>query len=195
MKSLHSSDYGIFVFSPDDEIKMRGNVTDTVRDNVLFELGLFIGRLGKSRCFIVTPDNIDLHIPTDLLGVTPATYSGARDESELEATLGPVSHEIRKAMKVQGLFKSQSKSEQKIPTSSNDNYDEDDKLILLESWLENEAVPGVAIKYSDVDDLLKIDNGSTKKLLSYLFKPNGLYRLSSSGANVFKFYVENIYSL
>ncbi|GMM73843.1 nucleotide-binding protein [Alteromonas gracilis] len=195
VKSLQSSDFGIFVFSPDDATRMRGSVENTVRDNVLFELGVFIGRLGKTRCFIVMPDNVDLHIPTDLLGVTPATYSGTRDKSEMEAALGPASHEIRNAMKRHGLFDAQLKSEEKIPNNSNDNYDEDDKLILLESWLENEAEPGVAIRYSDVDNQLKIELGSTKRLLNSLFKPNSLYKLHSAGSNVFKFYVENLYSM
>lgn len=195
INALHSSDFGIFVFSLDDEIRMRGSAKNTVRDNVLFELGLFIGRLGKTRCFIVMPDNVDLHIPTDLVGVTPATYSGARAKTEIEAAIGPASHEIRKVMKQNGLFNTEPKSEQKISTNLNDNYDEDDKLILLESWLENEAEPGTAIRYSDVDNHLKIELGSTKKLLNSLFKPNSLYKLHGAGSNIFKFYVENIYSI
>ena len=36
---LTTIDFGIFVFSPDDETKMRGKTATTVRDNVLFELG------------------------------------------------------------------------------------------------------------------------------------------------------------
>jgi predicted nucleotide-binding protein len=111
--ALASSDFGIFVFSPDDETKMRGSVSETVRDNVLFELGLFIGKLGKRRCFIVVPDNIDLHIPADLVGVTPAKYSGKRDKSEIAAALGPACHEIRQAMKLQGCFDNSAEASKK----------------------------------------------------------------------------------
>ena len=185
-EALKSSDFGIFVFSPDDETKMRGSVSDTVRDNVIFELGLFIGRLGKRRCFIVMPDNIDLHIPTDLIGVSPAKYSGERDQTEIAASLGPACHEIRQAMKLQGSF-NRSETPNKIPANDHDNYDEDDKLVLLESWLLSDAVEGKAIKYTDIDNLLKIELGSAKKLLPQVFAKNTEYKVSAAGSNVFKF--------
>ncbi|AYF32551.1 hypothetical protein CUU95_01365 [Vreelandella alkaliphila] len=192
-EALHSSDFGIFVFSPDDETKMRGNVTDTVRDNVIFELGLFVGRLGKRRCFIVMPDNVELHIPSDLVGVTPAKYSGERESSEIAAALGPACHEIRQAMKLQGLHNESSSQPQKIPGNDHDNYDEEDKIALLEAWLNNEAQEGVAIKYIDVDNHLKLELGSTKRLLPVVFKRNTIFNINVAGGNVFKFHVESSY--
>lgn len=192
-EALNSSDFGIFVFSPDDETKMRGNVSDTVRDNVIFELGLFIGKLGKRRCFIVMPDNVELHIPTDLVGVTPAKYSGDRDKTEMAASLGPACHEIRQAMKLQGAHSSQDASSKKIPANDHDNYDENDKIVLLESWLVNEAEEGAAIKYIDVDNHLKLELGSAKKLLPAVFKRNTIYRVDAAGGNVFKFSINASY--
>ncbi|WP_462158251.1 TIR domain-containing protein [Pseudoalteromonas sp. GB56] len=189
-EALDSSDFGIFVFSPDDETKMRGTVSDTVRDNVIFELGLFIGKLGKRRCFIVMPDNVDLHIPTDLVGVTPAKYSGERDKAEIAASLGPACHEIRQAMKLQGNFNTKSEESGKIPANDHDNYDENDKVVLLESWLINEAIEGDAIKYLDVDNHLKLELGSAKKLLPQVFARNTAYKVNASGGNVFKFHTE-----
>lgn len=186
-EALNSSDFGIFVFSPDDETKMRGNVHETVRDNVIFELGLFIGKLSKRRCFIVMPDNVDLHIPTDLVGVTPAKYSGMRDISEIAASLGPACHEIRQAMKLQGLHSESRLTNKKIPANDHDNYDENDKIALLEAWLTNEAIAGVAIKYLDIDNHLKLELGSTKKLLPKIFQRNTTYKISVAGSNVFKF--------
>jgi hypothetical protein len=188
-QALESSDFGIFVFSPDDEVKMRGSVSETIRDNVLFELGLFIGRLGKQRCFIVTPDNVDMHIPTDLTGVSPAKYSGERDESEILATLGPACHEIKKAMKLHGLFNDNTVSKI-IPVNDHDNYDESDKVVLLESWLFNEAIEGAAIKYKDIDNHLKLELGSAKKLLSHVFARNTDYKVTGAGSSVFKFETE-----
>lgn len=189
-KALESLDFGIFVFSPDDETIMRGDVSETVRDNVIFELGLFIGRLGKRRCFIVMPDNVNLHIPTDLVGVSPAKYSGKREKSEIAAALGPACHEIRQAMKLQGALNLTDTAPNKIPANDHDNYDENDKIILLESWLLNDAVEGVAIKYIDVDNNLKIELGSAKKLLPQVFSRNASYEISATGGNVFSFYTE-----
>jgi len=75
LDSLDDFDFGIFVFSPDDIVKMRGQEFQSARDNVLFELGLFIGRLGKERGIILLPrGQEDFHLPTDLLGITPGTY-------------------------------------------------------------------------------------------------------------------------
>ncbi|MEH6626625.1 MAG: nucleotide-binding protein [Motiliproteus sp.] len=192
-EALSSSDFGIFVFSPDDETLMRGSVSDTVRDNVIFELGLFIGKLGKRRCFIVMPDNVELHIPTDLVGVTPAKYSGERDKSEIAATLGPACHEIRTAMKLQGPQAESATPSQKIPANDHDNYDENDKVALLEAWLTNEAEEGAAIKYIDVDNHLKLELGSTKKLLPVVFQRNTVYKVSIGGGNVFKFRIDMSY--
>ncbi|PSW31288.1 hypothetical protein C9J21_17605 [Photobacterium phosphoreum] len=164
------------------------------QDNVLFELGLFIGKLGKRRCFIIMPDNVDLHIPTDLVGVTPAKYAGARDKSEIAASLGPACHEIRQAMKLQGLFQQQETPSHKIPANDHDNYDENDKIALLEAWLTTEAEDDTAIKYVDIDNYLKIELGSTKRLLPTVFNRNTAYKINISGSNVFKFSYQEQFS-
>lgn len=160
---LERSDFAIFVFSPEDELKMRGNTEKAVRDNVLFEMGLFCGRLGKHRCFIVSPDAPEMHIPSDLIGVTPATYSSKRDINEMAATLGPACHQIRLAMKKLGRL-NQELPAQKIPVSVADSYDDEDKLILLSDWVST-AIPDCPYKFFDVDDELKLDRGTTKRLL------------------------------
>ena len=52
---LDSFDFGIFVLAPDDISKIREKEYQSIRDNVIFELGLFIGKLSKERNFLVIP--------------------------------------------------------------------------------------------------------------------------------------------
>ena len=97
--SLNSADYAIFVFTPDDLSKIREEEEKSVRDNVIFELGLFVGRLGKKRSFVLMPRDIqDFHLPTDLVGFTAASYDASREDNNLEAALGSACNEIRNAI-------------------------------------------------------------------------------------------------
>lgn len=86
-KKAGSVDFALFIFSPDDVAIIRNKKEAIVRDNVLFELGLFIGAIGKDRCFILKPRDIDLHFPTDLLGVTPADYEPNRSDGDLASAV------------------------------------------------------------------------------------------------------------
>lgn len=88
--------FGIFVFTPDDQIHTRGETRPVARDNVLFELGLFIGKLGRYKSFVVHPGNRAIMLPSDLLGITTAPYDP--DERNLAAALGPVCNRIRDAV-------------------------------------------------------------------------------------------------
>jgi hypothetical protein len=98
-KALDHFDYAVFIFTPDDISKIRDATKRVVRDNVLFELGLFIGRLGRSRCFFVVPRGGEtFHLPTDLAGVQPATYDETRTDN-LEVVLGPAIFDISKALR------------------------------------------------------------------------------------------------
>lgn len=87
-------DFAVFVFSPDDVLQMRGKADAAVRDNVIFELGLFVGQLGRERCFIVQPRGEDMRLPTDLLGFTPVTYD-PRLMNNARSALGSVCDDIR----------------------------------------------------------------------------------------------------
>lgn len=111
LAALGKCDFGIFVFSPDDVLHMRGQVSHSARDNVIFELGLFLGRLGKARCFFLVPrDAPDMHLPTDLLGVSPAKFNAARADKNLRAALGPVCNQIRKSLRALGIVEREVKS-------------------------------------------------------------------------------------
>jgi len=87
VKKSSAVDFAVFVFTPDDVATIRTETTAIVRDNVLFELGLFIGALGKERCYVVRPRGVDMHLPSDLLGVTTADYASDRPDGDLASAL------------------------------------------------------------------------------------------------------------
>ncbi|EGR0366491.1 nucleotide-binding protein [Vibrio cholerae] len=97
--ALDENDFGIFVFSADDKSVIRGAEKTTVRDNVIFELGLFVGRLGRYSNFIVKPRSVDLHIPSDLFGLTLADYDDLRCDGNLDAALGASCTKIERQIK------------------------------------------------------------------------------------------------
>lgn len=100
IKALDSFDYAIFIFKPEDISTIRSKNYNTVRDNVIFELGLFIGKLGRDKVFFVAPKNTkDFHLPSDLAGITYGTYDADRDDENILAALGPFCNQIRRKLK------------------------------------------------------------------------------------------------
>ena len=87
MKQVEDSEFGIFVFSPDDVVEMRDKTCLTPRDNVVYELGLFSGRLGPERCFFVQPQSTPMHLPSDLAGIAYGEYEDHRLSDNAEAAV------------------------------------------------------------------------------------------------------------
>jgi predicted nucleotide-binding protein len=101
MVQVDMADFAVMVFTPDDNTVSRHKQADAPRDNVVFELGLFMGDVGPERTFIVKPRGAALKIPTDLLGLTPLEYD-ASNAKEITAAIAPVCHAIRKRVTEQG---------------------------------------------------------------------------------------------
>ena len=74
VESLGKFDFAILVLTPDDLVESRGDTRVTPRDNVLLELGIFIGGLGRNRTFMIVDRSAELKLPSDLAGITPATF-------------------------------------------------------------------------------------------------------------------------
>lgn len=179
MEVLESSHFGLFVFAPDDITRIRDQNLSTVRDNVIFELGLFIGKLGRERCFIITPRlDSTFHLPTDLLGITPGTYEPNRQDNNLVASLGPACNRIRKT----ASKAIQMEKEGKAP--SPEEFDDNDIISIIESWLGSRDIclNTAAIRYDLVDQELSLPVGSAKKFLkiaaqrwSYIVHREGMF--------------------
>lgn len=106
IERLNITDYGIFVFSIDDTAKIRGEEEGVVRDNVILELGLFMGAIGQKNCFIIIPSSCKkIHLPTDLAGMTMLKYNDKRNDGNVVAALGPAVQRIRNVIKTRDLAK------------------------------------------------------------------------------------------
>lgn len=103
LMELANTDFGIFVLTPEDIVKIRDKEETAARDNVIFELGVFIGRLGRERTFFVVPRNAaDFHLPSDLIGLEPVKYEANRSDGNLTAALRPACSAIATAIREQG---------------------------------------------------------------------------------------------
>jgi hypothetical protein len=87
-------DFAVLVLTPDDVRWKRGKQNNIPRDNLLFELGLFMGSMGRERTFIVRPGDEQLDLPSDLAGIITATYV-ARSAADLATAMGPVCTQIK----------------------------------------------------------------------------------------------------
>ncbi len=150
--SLGEFDFAIFVFTADDLSEIRGQTYSTARDNVIFELGLFLGRLGLERCFFIAPRHTkNLHLPTDLLGIVPLTYNNDRRDGMLVAAVGAACNQIRAAIRhVEAILVAQ--ADMAAPAQRGiftpvtlDNY--------IRVWDEDLAASRARIRSIDIDPL------------------------------------------
>lgn len=78
MEVLGRSDFGIVIASADDLVDSRGLVSLSPRDNVVFEHGLFAGRLGLERSVLMVPEGVVIRLPSDLDGLNTVYYGVGR---------------------------------------------------------------------------------------------------------------------
>lgn len=102
IEQARGSDFAVLVLTADDMLTKRGESKPVARDNVLFELGLFIGIAGRHRTFIVHPRGHDMHMPTDLSALAVATYDPNRSDRNLRAAVGAACTQIKQAVRDQG---------------------------------------------------------------------------------------------
>jgi predicted nucleotide-binding protein with TIR-like domain len=97
VETAASIDFAILVLTPDDLLESKGQTVNSPRDNVLFELGLFMGKLGRERTFAVYNRDEQIKLPSDLAGVTSATYpnySGKNLPAQVSSACGPILNAI-----------------------------------------------------------------------------------------------------
>lgn len=89
---IRAFDGAVILATADDRVIVRGEEHPAVRDNLLFEFGLFTGVLGRRRSLLVVERLGETKLPTDLLGLT---CIGFQKSNPIEVTLGPVASRLR----------------------------------------------------------------------------------------------------
>jgi predicted nucleotide-binding protein len=94
------TDFAVFIFTVDDAVALRTRGGESVRQNLVLELGIFMGLLGASRTFMIIPNADALHLPTDLSGTAYLTFDP--DLRPLQAALAVPVHHIVEAIRILG---------------------------------------------------------------------------------------------
>ncbi len=92
MRASRRYDYGILVATKDDIVESRDSTSFAPRDNVILEIGMFLGSLGLTRAFLLIDKGSKL--PSDYNGVTVPRF-----ESNVEGSLDIAIEEIKQALK------------------------------------------------------------------------------------------------
>lgn len=80
LKAASMFDFGLLLATKDDKTDKRLKIFDVPRDNVIFEFGLFIGRIGKNRAFVLKEKEVEL--PSDLQGIHIESFERENDPSQ-----------------------------------------------------------------------------------------------------------------
>lgn len=83
IKATLQFDFGILIGTQDDKVDVREKEYLQPRDNILFELGLFIGRLGLNNCaFLIDKD---IKVLSDIKGISLARFERGKIQTFLHA--------------------------------------------------------------------------------------------------------------
>jgi len=92
--AVDNSDFAIAIAHADDVSESRDTAWPAPRDNVIFELGLFMGRLGRARAVLMEPRDQDIKLPSDLAGITTIAYRFEKG-GENQRLMGPACNRLR----------------------------------------------------------------------------------------------------
>jgi len=104
-RGVNESDLGIAIAQPDDLVRSRDRTQSTPRDNVIFELGFFMSRLGRARTLLPVPRGEDVKLPSDFKGLTPLVYAQPKPNDEPSTALGPGHYPIKRRLRDLGVLR------------------------------------------------------------------------------------------
>ncbi|ETZ08389.1 hypothetical protein AJ90_04845 [Vibrio parahaemolyticus M0605] len=95
-QALQKHCFGLFIMTPDDILLRRNEEVNVARDNVLLELGMFIGKYGRDNCFIMLPRGETApKMPSDLTGFNTLDYDHDWFKDSPDAALGTSVRQIK----------------------------------------------------------------------------------------------------
>lgn len=178
---LPKFDFAILVLTPDDLTESRNINSPAPRDNVLFELGLCLGVLGRERTFIVYDRGSNLKLPSDLAGVTCATYQ-YHEFGTLQSSLGAASTIIKRTIEKYGLRANHKSFTNKIFNNAEKVIESSKELLTVKLYyVDSVASKAIAIKkiieeqtLAVVLDLMDSGRGSGDALVLYYYESENL---------------------
>ncbi|MBQ6142501.1 MAG: nucleotide-binding protein [Kiritimatiellae bacterium] len=86
MAQARCSDFAIVVLTRDDLSCSRKSFYEVPRDNIIFELGLFIGAIGLNRTYMLCEEkNMEkIKLPSDIDGITKLSYKREKGTYDME---------------------------------------------------------------------------------------------------------------
>lgn len=100
-RKVDDSDFAVAIAHADDVTESRDKQWPTPRDNVIFELGLFMGRLGRRRAILMEPREEKLKLPSDLAGISTITYKFEKGK-DTAALMAPACNQLRELIETLG---------------------------------------------------------------------------------------------
>jgi Predicted nucleotide-binding protein containing TIR-like domain len=89
MRMTENCDFAVIVYSLDDRTDSRGQSYEAPRDNILFELGYFLAKLGPERVVVISPQSQRAKFPSNYAGYWTLTYDpSVGDPSQFLARVG-----------------------------------------------------------------------------------------------------------
>ncbi|SFO75808.1 Predicted nucleotide-binding protein containing TIR-like domain-containing protein [Chitinophaga sp. YR627] len=98
IRASKEHDYAVIILSPDGGKNAGENETYCVKDNVIFEMGLFISAFNKERTFFLVENTPQLKLPGYIAGLNTATYVYKSERDLLKIELKNACNAIEKAI-------------------------------------------------------------------------------------------------
>jgi hypothetical protein len=99
-REVERANFAVLLFTPSDVTVVRHQKKDAIRDNVIFEFGLFVAGLGRRAALYVRPQPAKhLRIPSDLDGLTGITYDPKEFAHNMRTSMRGVATDVVASLK------------------------------------------------------------------------------------------------